>query len=58
MKEDQRVSFWNSLATVYSMNDDTESALQASNKALKLARQHQSKDLSEIEAQNGELTMD
>ena len=49
---------WDSLATVYSMNDDTESALQASNKALKLARQHQSKYLSEIEAQNGELTMD
>ena len=43
---------WDSLATVYSMNDDTESALQASNKALKLARQHQSKYLSEIEAQN------
>ncbi|MCJ8317504.1 alpha/beta hydrolase-fold protein [Idiomarina sp.] len=49
---------WNSLATVYSMNGDSESARQASNKALKLARQHQSKYLSEIEAQNGELTMD
>ncbi|MFD2631347.1 alpha/beta hydrolase [Idiomarina piscisalsi] len=47
---------WDSLATVYSMNDDSGSALQASNKALKLARQHQSKYLSEIEAQNGELT--
>lgn len=58
MKEDQRVSFWDSLATVYSMNDDTENALQASNKALELARQHQSKYLSEIEALNGELIMD
>ncbi|AVJ57143.1 alpha/beta hydrolase [Idiomarina sp. OT37-5b] len=46
---------WDSLATVYSMNDDTESAFQASNKALKLARQHQSKYLSEIEAQNADL---
>lgn len=46
---------WDSLATVYSMNDDTGSALQASNKALKLARQHQSKYLSEIEAQNVDL---
>jgi predicted alpha/beta superfamily hydrolase len=49
---------WDSLATVYSMNDDTESALQASNKALELARQHQSKYISEIEAQNVELTTD
>ena len=49
---------WDSLATVHSMNDDTESALQASNKALELARQHQSKYLSEIEAQNRELTTD
>ncbi len=49
---------WDSLATVYSMNDDMESALQASNKALKLARQHQSKYLSEIEAQNRELAVD
>jgi len=49
---------WDSLATVYSMNGDAESALQASNKALKLARQHQSKYLGEIEAQNGELTVD
>ena len=40
------------------MNDDTESALQASNKALKMARQHQSKYLSEIEAQNVGLTTD
>ena len=47
---------WDSLATVYSMNDDTESAFQASNKALKLARQHQSKYLSEIEAQNADLS--
>ena len=46
---------WDSLAAVYSMNDDTESALQASNKALKLARQHQSKYLSEIKAQNVDL---
>ncbi|RXS41416.1 alpha/beta hydrolase [Idiomarina sp. 29L] len=49
---------WDSLATVYSMNDDSESALQSSNKALKLARQHQSKYLSEIEAQNVGLTTD
>lgn len=47
---------WDSLATVYSMNDDSGSALRASNKALKLARQHQSKYLSEIEAQNRDLT--
>lgn len=55
---DQSEILWDSLATVYSMNDDTERALQASNKALKLARQHQSKHLSEIEAQNVELTLD
>ena len=55
---DQSEILWDSLATVYSMNDDTESALQASNKALKLARQHQSKYLSEIEAQNVGLTTD
>ena len=55
---DQSEILWDSLATVYSMNDDTESALQASNKALKMARQHQSKYLSEIEAQNVGLTTD
>ncbi|MDV6316583.1 alpha/beta hydrolase-fold protein [Idiomarina sp. HP20-50] len=52
---DQSEILWDSLATVYSMNDDNESALKASNKAIKLAREHGSKYLSEIEAQNADL---
>jgi hypothetical protein len=46
---------WDSLATVYSMNDNNESALKASNKAVQFAREHQSKYISEIEAQNSDL---
>ncbi|WP_404400570.1 hypothetical protein LG288_11200 [Idiomarina seosinensis] len=46
---------WDSLATVYSMNDNYEDALRASNNALRLAREHQSKYISEIEAQNSDL---
>ena len=46
---------WDSLATVYSMNDDNKNALKASNKAIKLAREHGSKYISEIEAQNADL---
>lgn len=46
---------WDSLATVYSMNDNNESALKASNKAVQFAHEHQSKYISEIEAQNSDL---
>jgi len=52
---DQSEILWDSLATVYSMNDNNESALKASNKAVQLAREHQSKYISEIEAQNSDL---
>ena len=52
---DQSEILWDSLATVYSMNDNNESALKASNKAVKLAREHHSKYISEIEAQNSDL---
>ncbi|RUO73577.1 alpha/beta hydrolase [Idiomarina seosinensis] len=52
---DQSEILWDSLATVYSMNDNNESALKASNKALHFAREHQSKYISEIEAQNSDL---
>ncbi|WP_287816327.1 alpha/beta hydrolase-fold protein [Idiomarina sp.] len=46
---------WDSLATVYAMNDNNESALKASNKAVQFAHEHQSKYISEIEAQNSDL---
>ncbi|MAB21702.1 MAG: alpha/beta hydrolase [Idiomarina sp.] len=52
---DQSEVLWDSLATVYSMNDNNESALKASNKAVQFAREHQSKYISEIEAQNSDL---
>ncbi|WP_278356398.1 MULTISPECIES: alpha/beta hydrolase [Idiomarina] len=52
---DQSEILWDSLATVYSMNDNGTSALKASNKAVQLAREHQSKYISEIEAQNSDL---
>jgi hypothetical protein len=52
---DQSEILWDSLATVYSMNDNNESALKASNKAVQFAREHQSKYISEIEAQNSDL---
>ncbi|MGM0526055.1 MAG: alpha/beta hydrolase [Pseudomonadota bacterium] len=52
---DQSEILWDSLATVYSMNDNGESALKASNKALHFAREHQSKYISEIETQNSDL---
>lgn len=37
------------------MNDNSESALKASNKAVQFAHEHQSKYISEIEAQNSDL---
>lgn len=52
---DQSEVLWDSLATVYAMNDNGTSALKASNKAVQLAREHQSKYISEIEAQNSDL---
>ncbi|WP_417441476.1 alpha/beta hydrolase [Idiomarina sp.] len=52
---DQSEVLWDSLATVYAMNDNNESALKASNKAVQFAREHQSKYISEIEAQNSDL---
>jgi len=52
---DQSEVLWDSLATVYSMNDNNESALKASNKAVQFAREHHSKYISEIEAQNSDL---
>ena len=52
---DQSEILWDSLATVYSMNDNNESALKASNKAVQFAHEHQSKYISEIQAQNSDL---
>lgn len=52
---DQSEVLWDSLATVYAMNDNNESALKASNKAVQFAREHQSKYISEIETQNSDL---
>ena len=52
---DQSEVLWDSLATVYAMNDNGTSPLKASNKAVQLAREHQSKYISEIEAQNSDL---
>lgn len=52
---DKSEVLWDSLATVYAMNDNNESALKASNKAVQFAREHQSKYISEIEAQNSDL---
>ncbi|MGM0430518.1 MAG: alpha/beta hydrolase [Pseudomonadota bacterium] len=52
---DQSEILWDSLATVYSMNDNNANALKASNKAVQFAHEHQSKYLSEIEVQNTEI---